>query len=151
VLRDARRAARSLRVSNVKGRSRCAEARQTIYLVPDLTLRKVTQWRNGERVVHDETRLRKLPTTTQTLLLKTRDTLVITRSKEIGRPAIYSVSLPEALEQRSRLNRSGLIMEKSAASTGQPARIQLRLQITQARPEGEKLGAEGHQSSRDAD
>src|SRR5581483_9971584 len=79
ILRDARKSQRILRVSHANGRSRWTEARQTIYFVPALSLRKITHTKTGEQVVHEETRIGNIPPVPQPLLLKPGDTLIVTR------------------------------------------------------------------------
>jgi pyruvate kinase len=155
-LRDARKAQRILRISRLQGRSCWAEARQTIYFVPGLELSKITRTKSGETLVPEKgkTRVGKLPSLPQTLLLKEGDTLILTRSGEIGRPAVYDKA--GELLAPARIGVSlPLILEH--AKTGEPVWFDdgkiggfirdvnpesVRIEITQARPEGEKLGAE---------
>ena len=62
-LRDARKARRILRISRVRGRSRWAEARQTIYFVPGLELSKISH-RESSNAIEPEnaaTRIGQLP------------------------------------------------------------------------------------------
>lgn len=154
VFRDARRAQRILRISHVCGRSRWAEARQTIYFVPGLVLRKITRTKTGESAVHEETRIGKLPPVTQTLLLKQGNILIVTRSSEMGRPAIYDkmgqlvapaqigVSLPEILEHAKQGEQVWFDDGKIGGVIRAVNPDSVSVEITQARPEGEKLAAE---------
>jgi len=155
-LRDARKAQRTLRVTHLRNWSCWAEARQTIYFAPGLELLRFSRSKSGKFVAQKKkpARLGKLPALPQTLLLKEGDTLILTRSAEIGRPAIYDkagqlvapaqigVSIPQILEQAKPGEPvwfddgkiGGIIRAVDAASVS--------VEITQARPEGEKLAAE---------
>lgn len=155
-LGDARRAQRTLHVSDVVGRSCWADARQTIYFMPGLEIRAYRRAKSGKPSLRlfARTRVPKLPPLPQTLLLKPGDRLIVSRSIAFGRPATYhksggliapaqiGVSLPQMLDHAKpgdpvwfddgkiggvfrSINPDGAIVE-----------------ITQARPEGEKLGAE---------
>jgi len=155
-LRDARKAQRSLRVTHVDPRGAWAEARQTIYFLPGLGLQQAR--RNSPRTklrsVPARARIGKLPHRPQTLLLKPGDTLVLTRANTLGKPALHSksgqllepaqvsVSIPQVLD-RAKVGDpvwfddgkiGGVIRAVNAESVS--------VEITQARPEGEKLGAE---------
>jgi pyruvate kinase len=102
----------------------------------------------------EKTHIGQLPALPQTLLLKEGDTLILTRSGEIGRPAVYDksgqllapahigVSLPQILEH-AKVGEpvwfddgkiGGVIRDVNPESVS--------VEITQARPEGEKLAAE---------
>ncbi|MGA8222418.1 MAG: pyruvate kinase [Candidatus Acidiferrales bacterium] len=155
-LHDARGAQRTLRVSHILGTSCWAETRQTIYFVPGLEVRAA---RDGKSATRDAmkgalARVGKLPSLPQTLLLKTGDTLILRRASGLGRPAKYgtrgeliepaqiSVSLPEILDHAKPgepiFFDDGKIggVFRTVNSDG------ARVEIAQARPEGEKLGAE---------
>jgi pyruvate kinase len=159
-LRDARKARRCLRIASLHGSSCWAEARQTIYFIPGLELRRSARTKssnaniqNGDQE-NEGTSVGNLPALPQTLLLKEGDTLLLSRSGELGRPATYDhagqllaparigVSLPQVLEH-ARTGEpvwfddgkiGGVIREVNADVVS--------VEITQARPEGEKLGAE---------
>ena len=155
-LRDARKAQRTLRICHLRGRSCWAEARQTIYFVPGLELTRFTRSKSGKFVAQKKSPapVGKLPPLPQTLLLKEGDTLILTRSGELGRPAIHDkagqlvapaqigVSIPQILENAKPGEPvcfddgkiGGIIRAVDAASVS--------IEITQARPEGEKLAAE---------
>jgi len=155
-LRDARKAQRTLHVTHVHGRSCWAETDQTIYFVPGLEVTRVTRAKSGKTVIHAEgkTRIGKLPALPQTLLLKEGDTLILNRSNEMGRaavrdksgqilsPARIGVTLPEILEHA----KPGEPVWFDDGKIGGVIRAvnpdSISAEITQARPEGEKLGAE---------
>jgi pyruvate kinase len=155
-LRDARKAQRTLRISHLHGQSCWAQARQTIYFIPGLELCRFTPAKSGKTGLQEKerTRIGKLPALPQTLLLKEGDTLVLTRSGDIGRPAAYDkasqlvapaqvgVSLPEILEHA----KAGEPVWFDDGKIGGVIRAvnpdSVSVEITQARPEGEKLGAE---------
>jgi pyruvate kinase len=152
--RDARKAQRTLRIAHLHGSSCWAEARQTVYFVPGLELQRITKSGKGVLQKKEKTRIGKLPSLPQTLLLKEGDTLVLKRESELGRPAVYdktgqilapaqiSVSIPEILDH-AKVDEpvwfddgkiGGVIRNVDAGSVA--------VEITQARPEGQKLGAE---------
>jgi len=155
-LRDARKAQRTLHVTHVHGRSCWAETDQTIYFVPGLEVTRVTRAKSGKTVIHAEgkTRIGKLPALPQTLLLKEGDTLILNRSNEMGRaavrdksgqilsPARIGVTLPEILEHA----KPGEPVWFDDGKIGGVIRAvnpdSISAEITQALPEGEKLGAE---------
>ena len=155
-LRDARKAQRTLHVTHVHGRSCWAETDQTIYFVPGLEVTRVTRAKSGKTVIHakGKTRIGKLPALPQTLLLKEGDTLILNRSNEMGRaavrdksgqilsPARIGVTLPEILEHA----KPGEPVWFDDGKIGGVIRAvnpdSISAEITQARPEGEKLGAE---------
>ncbi len=155
-IRDARKAQRTMVVSKVVGRSCWAEAKQTIYFMPGLEVRAFRSTKSGRRggQLSARTSIRKLPPLPQTLLLKPGDTLVLSRTSKLGRPARYrksgeliapaqiSVSLPEILDHAKPgepvFFDDGKIGGVFRSVTPDSATVE----ITQARPEGEKLGAE---------
>jgi pyruvate kinase len=154
ILRDARNARRIVRVSNTNGRGRWADARQTIYFTSGLSLRKITRAKTGEQAMDEECRIGKLPALAQPLLLRPGDTLVVTRSREVGKPAQYDkagqlaaparigVSLPEILEHAKIGEQIWFDDGKIGGVIRAVNSESISVEITQARPEGEKLGAE---------
>jgi len=155
-LRDARKAQRILLVTQVRGRSCWAEARQTVYFVPGLELHR-TRGRKSGRTTGPQsvkTRIGELPALPQTLLVKEGDTLILTRSGAMGQPATYDrtgklltraqigVSLPQMLKHA----RAGDPVWFDDGKIGGVIRAvspdSVSVEITQARPEGERLGAE---------
>lgn len=153
---DARKAQRTLRISRIHNSGCWAEARQTIYFVPSLELRRITRAKSGGTVTRQagKTRLGELPALPQTLLLKEGDTLILTRSGEIGRPAVYDkasdllaparigVSLPQILEHAKTGEPVWFDDGKIGGVIREVNPDEVSVEITQARPEGEKLGAE---------
>jgi pyruvate kinase len=159
-LHDARKAGRTLRITHA-GKEGCrAEARRTTYFLPGLELRAFGRDKTDGKTEKDviaergKTRVGKLPTLRQTLLLKPGDTLLLTRAATLGRaaevsksgevlaPARIGVSLPEILDHAKPGDPvwfddgklGGVIREVNAEGVS--------LEVTHARPEGEKLGAE---------
>ena len=155
-LRDARRAARTLRVSHVLGRSCWAEAKQTIYFMPGLQVRALRRAASGSGSGRrdPQTRIGKLPALPQALLLKLGDILVLRRGSTLGRPATYSktgeliapaqigVSLPQMLDHVKPGEPVWFDDGKIAGIFRSVNSDSVSVEITQARPEGEKLGAE---------
>jgi pyruvate kinase len=155
-LHDARKAQRTLRITHVRNWSCWAESRQTVYFVPGLELTRLTRSKSGKFVAQKKspTRLGKLPPLPQTLLLKEGDTLILTRSSEIGRPAIYDkggqliapaqigVSIPQVLEHAKPGEPVWFDDGKIGCIIRAVNDASVSVEITQARPEGEKLAAE---------
>ena len=155
-LRDARKAQRTLRISQALGRSCWAEAMQTVYFLPGLEVCAIRGAKSGARGVRKGARSRIgiLPPLPQTLLLKPGDMLILRRGKTLGRAARYSkmgelvtpawigVSLPEILDHAKPGEPiwfddgkiGGVFREINSDST--------TVEITQAHPDGDKLGAE---------
>ena len=159
-LRDARKGRRTLRITRVELLGCWAEGRRTTYFVPGLQLHAFRRPFAGKR--SDKNVLRsighasvgELPHLPQPLLLKLGDTLLLTRSPSIGKPAVYrkngklvtpakiGVSLPEILDHA----KPGEPVWFDDGKIGGVIRAVnaefVSVEITQARPEGEKLGAE---------
>jgi pyruvate kinase len=143
-------------MSHVLGRSCWAEAKQTIYFIPGLQLRAVYRPKSGKFIVRKGqiTRIGKLPSLPQTLLLKEGDTLLLNRSGTFGRPAVrgktgeiiapaqIGVSLPQILDHA----KSGEPVWFDDGKIGGVIRSVdsdfVSVEITQARPERERLGSE---------
>jgi pyruvate kinase len=152
-LRDARRVHRTLRIVKVLGRSCWAEARQTIYFVPGLQVRIVSRRKSGGPK-GAQTRIRKLPALPQTLLLKPGDTLILRRGKTPGKPATYrktgeliaaakiGVSLPQMLDHAKPGEPIWFDDGKIGGVIRSVNSDSVSVEITQAKPEGEKLAAE---------
>ncbi len=155
-LRDARKAQRTLRISQVVGRSCWVEAKQTIYFKPGLQVsaaRRVKSATDGAPK-SARTRIGKLPALPQTLLLKPGYMLILRREITLGRQASYrktgeliapaqiSVSLPHILDHA----KSGEPVWLDDGKIGGVFRAVdsdfATVEITQARPEGERLGTE---------
>ena len=155
-LRDARKAQRTLRIAKVVGRSCWAESRQTIYFTPGLEVRRIggTKPTKSDVPKSAQTRIGKLPAMPQTLLLKPGDTLILRRENMLGKPAQYrksgeliapaqiGVSLPQILDHA----KIGELVWFDDGKIGGVIRSvdsdSVSVEITQARPEGEKLAAE---------
>jgi len=155
-LRDARKAQRSLRITHVDPRGVWAEARQTIYFVPGLEIQQAQRKasRTNLRIVLAKARIGKLPHHPQTLMLKHGDTLVLTRANTLGRPALYSkfgellepaqisVSIPQILDRAKVGDPVWFDDGKIGGVIRAVNKESVSVEISQARPEGEKLGAE---------
>jgi len=159
---DARGSSRSLRITARSGRSRWAESNKTCYIVPGTVLdvapgaRKVAGRKAGTaaRQGPSTTRVGQIPPKEQKILLKVRDTLVLTRSYEPGRPANYDkrdqlvspaqigVSLPEFFDRVRPGEPISLDDGKIGGIIREVDPEEVRVEITQARPSGERLGAE---------
>jgi pyruvate kinase len=155
-LRDARRAQRTLNIVQISGRSCWAESTQTIYFTPGLEARAVSRKKSGAdgNFKSAITRIGNLPALPQTLLLKPGDKLVLRREKILGSGATYrktgeliepaqiGVSLPEILDHVKVGEPIWFDDGKIGAVFRSVNPDSATVEITQARPEGEKLGAE---------
>ena len=155
-LRDARKAQRTLLVTQVHGRGCWAEVRQTVYFVPGLELHRSRGRKSGHAAFprSAKTRIGKLPALPQTLLVKEGDTLILTRSDALGQPATYDrsgqiltpaqigVSLPQILDHAKAGDPVWFDDGKIGGVIRAVNPDSVSVEITQARPEGERLGAE---------
>lgn len=153
---DARRAQRTLRISQVVGRSCWAEAKQTIYFIPGLLLRLVSRVKAGAHGARKnaQTCIGKLPSLAQALLLKPGDILILRRGSTVGSAATYNnkgeliaraqigVSLPQMLDYAKPGEPVWFDDGKIGGVFRSVNSDSVSVAITQARPEGEKLGAE---------
>ena len=151
---DARGASRSLTISGIDGNSHWAESKRTAYVVPGLVLE--AEPRAGNKIAKSARRAHvgDIPPKEQTIRLNVGDALVLTRSLEPGRPAKYDkkkqlvsparigVTLPEFFD----CVRPGEPISLDDGKIGGIVRTvtpeKVSIEITHARPAGEKLGAE---------
>ncbi|MGC2183258.1 MAG: pyruvate kinase, partial [Terriglobales bacterium] len=138
------------------GRGCWAEVRQTVYFVPGLELHRSRGKKSGQAAFSRSvrTRIGKLPALPQTLLVKEGDTLILTRSDAMGQPATYNrsgqiltpaqigVSLPQILDHASAGDPVWFDDGKIGGVIRAVNPDSVSVEITQARPEGERLGAE---------
>ncbi len=155
-LRDARRAKRTLRISRVLGGSCWAESKQTIYFKPGVQIYGPNHAKSATDSVpkNMRTSVGDLPALPQILLLKPGDTLILHRDSTLGRPATYGqtgellasasigVSLPQMLDHVKVGEPVWLDDGKIGGVFRSVTSDCATVEIAQARPEGEKLGAE---------
>ena len=151
---DARGASRAMTITSVVGNGRWAEAVQTAYIVPGLALEARRRARNDAPARMWRAKVGTIPATEQTLRLKLGDTLILTRSQEPGRPAEYDdkgkllrtaqigVSLSEFFDSVRPGEPIWLDDGKIGGTIRTVAPETVSVEITQARPSGEKLGSE---------
>jgi len=151
---DSRGASRSLTITGVDGNSRWAECTRTSYIVPGLALE--LHPRAGRRIAKSLrlTSVGAIPAKPQTIRLGLGDTLVLTRSLDPGQPAKYDkrkqlisparigVTLPEFFDCVRPGEPIALDDGKIGGVIRSVAPDKAIVEITQARPMGEKLGAE---------
>ncbi|HTZ88740.1 MAG TPA: pyruvate kinase [Alloacidobacterium sp.] len=151
--RDARNSHRSMCIVKVEGQSRWAEIRQTAYFVPEIELHAV----NGDKA-HDvkagslSGRVGPIPARAQSLRLKPGESLILTRSIQPGRPAVrdkdgkvttaarIGVTLPSFFEHAKAGERIWFDDGKIGGVIRSVNSKTVRVEITQARPQGENLG-----------
>jgi len=151
---DARGASRAMTIAAVVGNSLWAEAVRTAYIVPGLILEICRPARKKSAARVWRTKVGAIPHKEQTLRLRLGDTLVLTRSLEPGFPARYNkagklirpaqigVSRPEFFDS---VRPDGPIWLDDGAIGGVIRTVapeKASVEITQARPSGEKLGAD---------
>jgi pyruvate kinase len=152
---DARGASRLMTVSGVHGDSRWADARRTAYVFEGMTLEaRGTTTNSGESQGVRSARVGPIPATEQTLRLKLGDHLVLTKSLEPGRsaethgkhkeirPARIGVSLAEFFDAVKPGEAIWLDDGKIGGVIREVTPERATVEITHARPAGEKLGAE---------
>jgi pyruvate kinase len=148
---DARGARRLMTITSAEGNSRWAKARRTAYLVPGLALERVPR---AEGADHTRGQVGRIPPTEQVLRLKRGDLLVLRRSLEPGHPARFNqkneitataeigITLPEFFDCVHAGQPIWFDDGKIGGKVRAVAQDTVTLEITQARPSGEKLGAE---------
>ena len=153
-LTDARGAARSLTISGIDGHSRWAESKRTAYVVPGLELELQPRAKKTVPKPLRRTRVGEIPPKEQALRLSVGDALVLTRSLEPGRPAKYdkkkqlispariSVTLPEFFDGVRAGEPIAFDDGKIGGVVREVNSEKVSVEITHARPTGEKLGAE---------
>ena len=151
---DSRGASRSLTISGSEGNSRWAESSRTAYIVPGLVLE--LQPRAGRKIAKSlrVTRVGAIPPKAQMIRLNAGDTLVLTRSLDPGQPAKYNkrkqlisparigVTLPEFFDGVQAGEPIAFDDGKIGGIIRSVTPEKVSVEITHARPTGEKLGAE---------
>lgn len=155
-LLDARKAQRSLRISEVLSTGCWAESTKTIYFVQGLQVRAMPRTKSQARGPRKrlEGLIGKLPPIPQTLLLKPGDRLILFREEILGRPARYTktgilaeaarigVSMPQILDHAKPGEPIWFDDGKIGGVFRAVDEKSATVEITQARPKGENLGAE---------
>jgi pyruvate kinase len=154
-LRDARGARRSLRVLEADGRSCVCQVDRTTYFTPGLRLKLDLSKKQASGVSRAQSgRVGSVPTLNQMLLLKAGEPLVVLRSSAIGRPEVrdsrgrvvspgeIGVSLPGFLQHAKPGEPIWFDDGKIGGIIRGVDGEAVHVEITQARAEGERLGAE---------
>ncbi len=151
---DARGASRTVVITGIKGASRWANAVRTAYIFQGMMLEARLPTSNGKSKRIQRAPVGPIPAKQQTLLLKLGDTLILTRSLDPGRssqrdskenlitPARISVSLPGFFDGVEAGEPIWLDDGKIGGVIRKVTSEEVSVEITQARPDGEKLGAE---------
>ena len=151
---DARGASRTIVITGVKAKSRWAEAVRTAYVFQGMILEARRPAPNGKAKHIHRARVGAIPPQPQTLRLKPGDTLILTRLLDPGRPpqrdskdnlispAQIGVSLPEFFDGVKAGEPIWLDDGKIGGVIRKVAAAKVSVEITQARPTGEKLGAQ---------
>jgi pyruvate kinase len=148
--RDARDKRRILEVVESSGAGRWAQCSQTAYVTPDTVLSHV----NADERAARETKVGPLPPLQQGIVLKKGDNLVVTREPAPGKPArfdaagrtvspaVISCTLPEILPQVRVGETVWLDDGKIGGIIRQVQSDALHVEITHAKPKGDRLGAD---------
>jgi pyruvate kinase len=148
---DARGARRSMTICEAFGKSCWAESTQTTYIAPGLLLN--LKVKDNPRTTRGA-RVGEIAPKTQSLELKVGDTLVLTRSLEPGRPALYDesnelvsparigVTLPEFFDSVQPGEPIWLDDGKIGATVSKVEADHVTIEIKQAPAGRAKLGAE---------
>ncbi|MGH9680708.1 MAG: pyruvate kinase [Candidatus Acidiferrales bacterium] len=155
VFQDARAARRSMKVISAAKNTCLCELSRTAYFIPDTEFRVRRAGKgNAPRLSAIRARLGPLPKKVQTLLLKQGDTLILSRSPEAGvpakvnknnrvvTPARIGVTLPEFFDHVKPGEPVWFDDGKIGGTVRSVNADGLAVEITQARPEGGKLGAD---------
>jgi len=151
---DARGASRTVVITGVNGANRWADAMRTAYIFQGMMLEARRPALNGKSKRIQRAPVGPIPAKQQTLLLKLGDTLILTRSLDPGRPpqrdskenlitpAQVGVSLPEFFDGVKAGESIWLDDGKIGGVIRKVTPDEVSVEITQARPSGEKLGAQ---------
>jgi pyruvate kinase len=151
---DARGAARTLKISGIDGNSRWAESDRTAYIIPGIVFEALPRAKNRLTGSALRARVADFPPKEQTLRLNLGDTLILTRSLEPGCPAKYDkrkqlisparigVTLPEFFDGVRPGEPVSLDDGRIGAVIREVSPEKVSIEITRARPTGEKLGSE---------
>jgi len=148
--RDARDKRRLLEVVESSGAGLWAQCSQTAYVTPDTVLSHV----NADERAACETKVGPLPPLQQGIVLKKGDNLVVTREPAPGKPAridaagrtvspaVISCTLPEILPQVRVGETVWLDDGKIGGIIRQVQSDAFHIEITHARPKGDRLGGD---------
>jgi pyruvate kinase len=149
-MRDARGAPRRVRIVGGAGESRLGECSRTAYVTSG-TLLRIRSRGGGKKKPAREARVGDLPPRQEPILLKTGDTLLLSRAQTPGRPAarnrqgkiLRPATIPCTLPEVFGSVRSGERIWFDDGKIGGIIRAvgpeQIRVEITNARPRGERL------------
>jgi len=148
--KDARGKRRVLEVLESAGRGRLARSEQTAYVTPDTILSRMDVPLSGKR----ETKVAPLPPPQQGILLKKCDELLLAREPVLGRPAqfdaagrrvspaVISCTLPEVFSQVQAGEQVWFDDGKIGGIIREVQSEGLFVEITHAKPNGDRLGAD---------
>jgi pyruvate kinase len=154
-LEDTRKSLRRIKIVAAVGDSRLGESVQTTYVASGtpLWIRSRTT-ASGKRNPARETRVGEIPPRQQSILLKKGDSLLLTRVQVAGKPATLNrqgrvlqpatlpCTLPEVFDSVRAGERIWFDDGKIGGIIRAASTDQIRVEITQARPQGERLLSE---------
>ena len=151
-LTDARGSARRLKIVGSVGNSRLGESSQTAYVTSGALLRiRSRSGGTGGRNPVGEARVGEIPPRRQAILLSKGDPLVLTRAQVAGSPAVQNrqgkivqpatvpCTLPEVFDSVRPGERIWFDDGRIGGIVRAAGPDQIRVEVTHARPEGERL------------
>jgi pyruvate kinase len=150
--RDARGSQRSMQVVKPERRGCWVEVTRTAYFMPGMELEAVSSKADEDSRERWKGEIGTIPAKTQRLLLKPGEMLIVTRSSQPGRlavrdrsgavvtPAHIGVTLPEFFQHAKAGEAIWFDDGKIGGTIRSVDGTSVRVEITQARPEGELLG-----------
>jgi pyruvate kinase len=151
-LEDTRGSIRRVKIVGAVGASRLGESSQTAYVTSGTPLRIRSRSRKaGKGIPGGENRVGEIPASQQAILLKKGDSLLLTRAQVAGtpaslgrqgkvlRPATVACTLPEVFDSVRPGERIWFDDGKIGGIIRAAGPDQIRVEITQARPQGERL------------
>ncbi len=153
-LTDTRGARRSLRVVAASGAGWWTECERTAYVAPGIGLHRAHAQRGSAGVPIEETVIGQVSPKAQAILLHKGDTLILTRDLRPGQPTVHDAdgrvvspatigcTLPEIFADVQPGRRIWLDDGKIGGIIQAVNHDEIRVTITQARPGGERLGAD---------
>lgn len=150
---DARDASRLLSVVGIEGESRWAESRQTSYVTPGTILQVSPRDDKAACRLIRETSVGGFAAREKGILLKTGDTLILTRDSEPGSAAVHDSTgrliqparIGMTLPVFSDVQRGDAVWLDDGIIGGRVRRVgsdELEIEITHARPQGERVKAD---------
>lgn len=151
---DSRGASREMKIIRASGQNRRAESSQTTYMTSGTTLHVNRSSRTSPFGAADYATVGELPRTVEPIILKTGDTLILTRELNAGKHAVYDdqgqlvspamigITLPDVFGNVRPGQAVWLDDGKIGGIIRSVDEDRIQVEVTHARPQGEKLMAD---------